>query len=42
MMRMIGPARVIPKTSAGTIMILRFCSGSVVNGTYVHTGVHLK
>ena len=32
-MRMIGPARVMPKTKAGTLMILRFSSGSVVNGT---------
>src|SRR6266545_2952550 len=41
-MRMIGPARVMPKTNAGTVMILRFARGSAVNGTYVHTGVHLK
>src|SRR5258705_448348 len=30
MMRMTGPARVTPKTSAGTSMILRFSRGSTV------------
>jgi hypothetical protein len=33
MIRMMGPARVTPNTSAGTIMILRFSSGSRVSGT---------
>jgi hypothetical protein len=33
MICMIGPARVTPKTSAGTMTILRFSSGLVVKGT---------
>lgn len=33
MIRMMGPARVTPKTRVGTIMILRFAKGSVVRGT---------
>ena len=33
MIRMMGPARVTPNTSAGTTMILRLAMGSVVSGT---------